>query len=248
MSVRPGGSRAPRRAGRRPAADHGGPRLRPDDAAHGSFARADALLVAGLDGGPRPRREDIIRRPRSDGGGPPGGGHRGARGRQVPRPARDPGMTLRPTSRVPRLDTRLWRTGHPRRQVEVRGGRPWRRGRPLTVDDPRTIVASRSATTRTLDEDEVSSFVAAYARGDISRALAAAFLMACLLNGLDGEEILAMTRVRWSRRATPWTSPTSARPPSTSTPPAGSRTRSRSCSRRWPRLGAGRGRSSPAVS
>ena len=189
-----GGSRAPRRAGRRPAADHGGPRLRPDDAAHGSFARADAPARRGpRRRSTRPRREDIVRRPQSRRWRPSWGGHRGARGDgflDLLGIRDDPPADVE----VPRLDTRLLADGHPRRpgggsrRPTVEGG-----GRPLTVDDPRTIVAAKRDG-QTLDEDEVSSFVAAYARGDVSDALAAAFLMACLLNGLDGEETLAMTR------------------------------------------------------
>jgi pyrimidine-nucleoside phosphorylase len=47
---------------------------------------------------------------------------------------------------------------------------------------------------KSLPADEVEHFVLAYGRGEIPDALAAAFLMAALLNGLDRDETLAMTR------------------------------------------------------
>jgi pyrimidine-nucleoside phosphorylase len=47
---------------------------------------------------------------------------------------------------------------------------------------------------KALSEADVRAFVEGYARGKVPDALAAAFLMACLLNGLDPEETLAMTR------------------------------------------------------
>jgi pyrimidine-nucleoside phosphorylase len=61
------------------------------------------------------------------------------------------------------------------------------------MSDPREIVAAKRDG-HTLSAAEVEGFVAAYARGDVTDALAAAFLMACLLRGLDGAEVLALTR------------------------------------------------------
>jgi pyrimidine-nucleoside phosphorylase len=61
------------------------------------------------------------------------------------------------------------------------------------MGDPRAIVAAKRDG-RTLTADEVSAFVEGYTRGDVSDALAAAFLMACLLRGLDASETLALTR------------------------------------------------------
>ncbi|MDP9300530.1 MAG: thymidine phosphorylase [Actinomycetota bacterium] len=59
--------------------------------------------------------------------------------------------------------------------------------------DPReTIVAKRER--QTLPPDRVERFVLAYAAGEIGDGPAAAFLMASLLNGLDDDETLAMTR------------------------------------------------------
>ncbi len=63
----------------------------------------------------------------------------------------------------------------------------------MSVDDPRSTVA-RKRDGRTLTSDEIAVFVDGYTRGDISDALAAAFLMACLLRGLDDDETLALTR------------------------------------------------------
>src|SRR4029453_8880986 len=47
---------------------------------------------------------------------------------------------------------------------------------------------------RTLEADELRSFVLAYARGEVPDYLAAAFLMAAFINGLDATETLALTR------------------------------------------------------
>jgi pyrimidine-nucleoside phosphorylase len=62
------------------------------------------------------------------------------------------------------------------------------------MGDPRAIVAAKRDG-RTLSEDEIRALVEGYLRGDVSDALAAAFLMAALLNGLDADETLALTRV-----------------------------------------------------
>jgi pyrimidine-nucleoside phosphorylase len=60
------------------------------------------------------------------------------------------------------------------------------------MTDPRAIVAAKRDG-KTLSEAEVRAFVDGYTEGEISDALAAAFLMACLLRGLDAEETLALT-------------------------------------------------------
>jgi pyrimidine-nucleoside phosphorylase len=59
--------------------------------------------------------------------------------------------------------------------------------------DPRTTIAAKRDG-RTLAPVEVERFVLGYARGEVSDAAASAFLMASLLNGLDAQETLAMTR------------------------------------------------------
>jgi pyrimidine-nucleoside phosphorylase len=63
----------------------------------------------------------------------------------------------------------------------------------MRVTDQRQIVAAKRDG-KTLSPDEVEGFVEGYTRGDVSDALAASFLMACVLNGLDTAETLAMTR------------------------------------------------------
>ena len=63
----------------------------------------------------------------------------------------------------------------------------------MTTTDPRTIVAAKRDG-RELDPDELRAFVLAYARGELPDYLAAAFLMAAFINGLDAEETLALTR------------------------------------------------------
>jgi pyrimidine-nucleoside phosphorylase len=59
--------------------------------------------------------------------------------------------------------------------------------------DPRAIVAAKRDG-HTLADDDIAAFVHRYSNGDISDALAAAFLMACLLRGLNDDETAAMTR------------------------------------------------------
>ncbi|MEX1264178.1 MAG: thymidine phosphorylase [Actinomycetota bacterium] len=59
--------------------------------------------------------------------------------------------------------------------------------------DPRLVVAAKRDGD-TLGADEVEAFIEGYTAGDISDALMAAFLMACLLRGMDGEETMALTR------------------------------------------------------
>jgi pyrimidine-nucleoside phosphorylase len=61
------------------------------------------------------------------------------------------------------------------------------------VTDPRDVVAAKRDG-RKLDPDELRSFVLAYASGALADYLAAAFLMAAFINGLDAEETLALTR------------------------------------------------------
>jgi pyrimidine-nucleoside phosphorylase len=63
----------------------------------------------------------------------------------------------------------------------------------VTTTDPRTIVAAKRDG-RALAPAEVRAFVEGYARGDIGDPLAAAFLMACYLRGLDEDETLELTR------------------------------------------------------
>jgi pyrimidine-nucleoside phosphorylase len=63
----------------------------------------------------------------------------------------------------------------------------------LTVKDPRAIVAAKRDG-EALSEAEIEAFVEGHTNGDVSDALAAAFLMACLLRGLDPAETLALTR------------------------------------------------------
>ncbi|HEY8018315.1 MAG TPA: thymidine phosphorylase [Actinomycetota bacterium] len=63
----------------------------------------------------------------------------------------------------------------------------------MTVTDHRLIVAAKRDG-KTLTPAEVEGFIEGYTRGDVSDALAASFLMACVLNGLDAAETLAMTR------------------------------------------------------
>jgi pyrimidine-nucleoside phosphorylase len=58
--------------------------------------------------------------------------------------------------------------------------------------DLRGIVAAKRDG-KTLAPTDVEAFVGAYMRGDASDALAASFLMAALLNGLDDTETLALT-------------------------------------------------------
>ncbi|MBA3363597.1 MAG: thymidine phosphorylase, partial [Actinobacteria bacterium] len=61
------------------------------------------------------------------------------------------------------------------------------------MKDPREIVAAKRDG-KTLSAAEVRAFVEGYIQGEVSDALAAAFLMACLLRGLDAEETLALTQ------------------------------------------------------
>jgi pyrimidine-nucleoside phosphorylase len=69
------------------------------------------------------------------------------------------------------------------------------------VKDLRTIVAAKRDG-KTLPEAEIAAFVEGYAGGEVSDALAAAFLMACLLRGLDARETLALTKAMVESGAT----------------------------------------------
>jgi pyrimidine-nucleoside phosphorylase len=59
-------------------------------------------------------------------------------------------------------------------------------------NDPRAVVATKREG-RAVDPKALTAFVLGYARGEIPDAVAAAFLMAALLNGLNEQETLAMT-------------------------------------------------------
>jgi pyrimidine-nucleoside phosphorylase len=63
----------------------------------------------------------------------------------------------------------------------------------MTARDFREVVAAKRDG-RTLPAPDVEAFVLAYGRGDVPDALAAAFLMAASIRGLDADETLAMTR------------------------------------------------------
>jgi pyrimidine-nucleoside phosphorylase len=59
--------------------------------------------------------------------------------------------------------------------------------------DPRDVVARKRDGER-LTEDELRTIVLGYARGEVSDYLAAAFLMAAFIRGLDGAETVSLTR------------------------------------------------------
>ncbi|MFI5392828.1 MAG: thymidine phosphorylase [Myxococcota bacterium] len=63
----------------------------------------------------------------------------------------------------------------------------------MTPRDHRSTVAAKRDG-HTLAAGEIETFIEGYLEGDVSDPLAAAFLMACLLQGLDADETLAMTR------------------------------------------------------
>jgi pyrimidine-nucleoside phosphorylase len=63
----------------------------------------------------------------------------------------------------------------------------------MTAWDPRAVIAAKRDG-RTLPPEEVERFVSGYGRGEIGDGPAAAFLMAVVLNGMDADETLAMTR------------------------------------------------------
>ena len=53
-------------------------------------------------------------------------------------------------------------------------------------DHRQTVAAKRDG--RALDDAEVEAFIEGYAQGSITDALASAFLMACVIRGLDRAE------------------------------------------------------------
>ncbi|MEX2420413.1 MAG: thymidine phosphorylase, partial [Actinomycetota bacterium] len=59
--------------------------------------------------------------------------------------------------------------------------------------DPRDVIAAKRDGRR-LPADELRAFVLAYARGELPDYQAAALVMAAFINGLDGQETLALTR------------------------------------------------------
>ena len=63
----------------------------------------------------------------------------------------------------------------------------------MTLQDPRAVVA-RKRDGESLSPDDIQAFVEGYVRGEVTDALAAAFLMACVLRGMDDAETLALTR------------------------------------------------------
>jgi len=67
--------------------------------------------------------------------------------------------------------------------------------------DPRDVIAAKRDG-RALSADELRSFVLAYARGEVPDYQAAAFVMAAFINGLDGQETLALTRAMVDSGAT----------------------------------------------
>jgi pyrimidine-nucleoside phosphorylase len=62
----------------------------------------------------------------------------------------------------------------------------------VVQDDPRSVVATKRDG-GAVDPDALAAFVLGYARGEVPDAVASAFLMAALLNGLNDDETLAMT-------------------------------------------------------
>jgi pyrimidine-nucleoside phosphorylase len=63
----------------------------------------------------------------------------------------------------------------------------------VNPSDPRDVVAAKRDG-RKIDPEELAAFVQGYARGQIPDYLAAAFLMAAFIQGLDPEETSALTR------------------------------------------------------
>jgi pyrimidine-nucleoside phosphorylase len=59
--------------------------------------------------------------------------------------------------------------------------------------DPRDVIAAKRDG-GTLEPDELAAFVLGYARGEVRDEVAAAFLMAAFIQGLDPRETLALTR------------------------------------------------------
>jgi pyrimidine-nucleoside phosphorylase len=63
----------------------------------------------------------------------------------------------------------------------------------VTLEDPRRVVADKRDG-KTLAPADIQAFIDGYTDGHVSDALAASFLMASLLRGLEDDETLAMTR------------------------------------------------------
>ncbi|MEX2203986.1 MAG: pyrimidine-nucleoside phosphorylase, partial [Actinomycetota bacterium] len=63
----------------------------------------------------------------------------------------------------------------------------------MTYADPRDVVAAKRDGEH-VPSEELRAFVLSYARAEIPDSLAAAFLMAAYIQGLDEEETLALTR------------------------------------------------------
>jgi pyrimidine-nucleoside phosphorylase len=63
----------------------------------------------------------------------------------------------------------------------------------VTVNDPRSVVAAKRDG-ETLPAVEIEAFVNGYMKGEVTDALAAAFLMACLVRGMNASETVALTR------------------------------------------------------
>jgi pyrimidine-nucleoside phosphorylase len=63
----------------------------------------------------------------------------------------------------------------------------------VSVRDPRDVVADKRDG-KALPAEDLLAFVTSYARSEIPDYLAAAFLMAAFINGLDDDETLALTR------------------------------------------------------
>ncbi|HSL12154.1 MAG TPA: thymidine phosphorylase [Actinomycetota bacterium] len=63
----------------------------------------------------------------------------------------------------------------------------------MSARDYREVVAAKRDG-RTIAAADLEAFVLAYGRGEVPDALASAFLMACVLRGLDAAETLAMTQ------------------------------------------------------
>jgi pyrimidine-nucleoside phosphorylase len=63
----------------------------------------------------------------------------------------------------------------------------------VTLSDPRDVVALKRDG-RPVPEPELRAFIQGYGRGEIGDDLAAAFLMAAFIRGLDADETLALTR------------------------------------------------------
>ena len=63
----------------------------------------------------------------------------------------------------------------------------------MRLSDPRSVVAAKRDG-HPLDAADIESFIEGYTAGEVSDALASAFLMAVVIRGLDDEEMGALTR------------------------------------------------------